>query len=483
MRRAVFFVPDEDAYVKERTRLRAATQAGTWEHLEAVLFEWISCYSRGDESAALRKQFHDQVLPALAAYKASKGQSVADLSNPETYQVALAMLSITVLLDGGEPGIGQIREAFDSDGKDALLDRISTKSRPEPGTELPLLHPAPYRDLLQALDETQPLQQRNATLRYLRKYYEGIRAVAWHDSHLRPDGGFFGYWAFELAACVKLFGLDDRPYADNIFYPRDLVHDRLYRTWLPTGYGDSQRNAVAKLQAAWQKDADSQLGKIESELQKAQNSIRSFIEEALKLSQTEKSAKAAAQKFQRSAESLRFLSELTGLDTKELDANPDMAKSLIVGMLQTISETALKAGQGQMEGMEGLKNAMGEATAKMTEAEGVDMQALEESMPEELRQRLAELNGGDHKTAYQNKMQNFSKAVDTLIEDDKVAQDELLQALEKLAIEYGFAEPEPTVQEKVKGKLDAQWDELRKGKQMIDFTFEELFNGKKPAED
>jgi long-subunit acyl-CoA synthetase (AMP-forming) len=41
-----------------------------------------------------------------------------------------------------------------------------------------------------------------------------------------------------------------------------------------------------------------------------------------------------------------------------------------------------------------------------------------------------------------------------------------------------IAQFEPTVQEKVKAKLDKEWAEIRKGKQMIDFTFEDLFNGK-----
>ncbi len=483
MRRAVFFVPDEDVFVQERIRLSQATQPGSWEHLQATLFEWISQYSRGDDPQELRIGFFERVIPALQHFHAASHAEVKALDIVENYQTALALLSNAILWDAGESTIAVIRAVFQADGKDALIDRLCKPFVPQLEVTPTLLHPIPYRDLLQALDETQPLQQRNAILRYLRRYYEGIRSVSWYDTHLQQDGGFFGYWAFELAAAVKLFGCDDRPFADNMFYPRDLVHERMYRTWLHTGYGDSQRNAVAKLQKAWQKEADAQLGKIESELEKAQNSIRSFIEEALKFSQSDSSAKSSSKNFQRSVESLKFLSELSGLDTKELDQNPEMAKSLIVGMLQSMSATARKASQGNTEDFEGLKHVLGEATAKLTEAEGVDLQALEDAMPPELRQRLADLNQGDGKVAYEAKMNNFSKAVDQLMEDEKVEGEELVMALEKLAIEYGFAQPETSIQEKVKGKLDQKWNDLRKDKQMIDFTFEDLFQGKKPEQE
>jgi hypothetical protein len=40
-----------------------------------------------------------------------------------------------------------------------------------------------------------------------------------------PDRtSFFGYWAFEAAAVVKMLQIPDSTLLDNPYYPRDLVH-------------------------------------------------------------------------------------------------------------------------------------------------------------------------------------------------------------------------------------------------------------------
>jgi hypothetical protein len=47
--------------------------------------------------------------------------------------------------------------------------------------------------------------------------------VYWHDKHTIKGVGFFGYWCFEVAAFVRKLGINDEPFADNPYYPRDLV--------------------------------------------------------------------------------------------------------------------------------------------------------------------------------------------------------------------------------------------------------------------
>ncbi|MCL1933400.1 MAG: DUF1911 domain-containing protein [Candidatus Azobacteroides sp.] len=59
--------------------------------------------------------------------------------------------------------------------------------------------------------------------KYLESWYEMNKHVPWYNNHLR-DNGYSGYWAWEVAAVVKLIGLDDSSFKDNQYYPYDLVH-------------------------------------------------------------------------------------------------------------------------------------------------------------------------------------------------------------------------------------------------------------------
>jgi hypothetical protein len=45
----------------------------------------------------------------------------------------------------------------------------------------------------------------------------------WYGTHLK-DKGYSGYWAWEVAAVVKILGLDDLIFKDNPYYPYDMVH-------------------------------------------------------------------------------------------------------------------------------------------------------------------------------------------------------------------------------------------------------------------
>ena len=67
-------------------------------------------------------------------------------------------------------------------------------------------------------------EQQQAMRNYLKKWYRGMRNCYWHDRHkARSDAGFFGYWAFEAGLVTLLWDIDDTPYRDLPYYPKDLV--------------------------------------------------------------------------------------------------------------------------------------------------------------------------------------------------------------------------------------------------------------------
>ena len=68
-----------------------------------------------------------------------------------------------------------------------------------------------------------PKEMRPAMMaQYLEDWYHASRRETYHDSHERGTH-FFGYWSWEAAAITFLLDIDDRSYADAMFYPKDLV--------------------------------------------------------------------------------------------------------------------------------------------------------------------------------------------------------------------------------------------------------------------
>lgn len=61
--------------------------------------------------------------------------------------------------------------------------------------------------------------------KWLRYWYKIWQGEYWHDHHKRTDKDlYFGYWAFEVAAVVKILDIDDELFKDSPYYPYDLVH-------------------------------------------------------------------------------------------------------------------------------------------------------------------------------------------------------------------------------------------------------------------
>jgi len=67
-------------------------------------------------------------------------------------------------------------------------------------------------------------QEAEATISdYLNNWYKLHKMEPWHGTHLK-EKGYSGYWAWEIAAVVKIMGLDDSSFKDNPYYPYDMVH-------------------------------------------------------------------------------------------------------------------------------------------------------------------------------------------------------------------------------------------------------------------
>ncbi len=58
-----------------------------------------------------------------------------------------------------------------------------------------------------------------------KKWYQGHSDAAWHNTHLNTKVNCFaGYWAWEVAALVKIYGIDDTSLQNQKYYPYRAVH-------------------------------------------------------------------------------------------------------------------------------------------------------------------------------------------------------------------------------------------------------------------
>lgn len=177
----------------------------------------IARYSRGEDIVELRHALPD-IIAALAAYFDEPGYRPVDFEQLDNYVEVLSIVSLAILLDASQHDLERLLGLIDNEGQDALFERLAER----PVSSI-LLYPRPYEFLYRALD-TEGQERDQLIKEFLSRYYRGLRHTYWHNTHLLPKGGgFFGYWCFELAAFVKVLHIPDQSFADNVYYPRDLV--------------------------------------------------------------------------------------------------------------------------------------------------------------------------------------------------------------------------------------------------------------------
>jgi hypothetical protein len=200
----------------------------------------IAQYSRGDETLKLENTFID-VLKALINYYETPVYKPFNFYALDEYITAIWLVAWAFILDIDHKYINLLISIIDSRGKDAFFDSLVSLKSSNKVTSSHLIYPQLYNSLLASLSLQDKQQQANLISDFLRNYYQGCQEVSWHNSHLQNNYHFFGYWCFELAALVKILKLDDRLYANNLFYPRDLTGHKLLRTWEDSEQGDMDR--------------------------------------------------------------------------------------------------------------------------------------------------------------------------------------------------------------------------------------------------
>jgi hypothetical protein len=206
----------------------ATTEPGHRRRLTHTVFRrelesLIARYSRGDSVQELRDAFAP-VVDALADYQRDAGRMTHDFAHFDAYVHALWLVSLGILLEISDTVFRRLVDELNNEGRDALFDRLVSTRLPRPALAQQPMYPEPYEPLVRAIDARGNESRARLIRDFLDRYYDGMGDAYWYDSHRTDEAGFFGYWCFELAAIVKALHIDDTAFADNIYYPRDLVH-------------------------------------------------------------------------------------------------------------------------------------------------------------------------------------------------------------------------------------------------------------------
>ncbi len=109
-----------------------------------------------------------------------------------------------------------------NEGRDALFEALVATRSQNRKQATGLQHASIFEPLFQAFAAKG--DSRNAFMsRYPKDWYSALKHAYWIGTHTRLDGGFFGYWAVEVAGVVAAFHIDDTTFRDLVYYPKDLI--------------------------------------------------------------------------------------------------------------------------------------------------------------------------------------------------------------------------------------------------------------------
>lgn len=147
------------------------------------------------------------------------------------YHQMLTIMSLSILLDISKERFEKIVHLIDRDEiKDNLYETFikfylpNRKAISEESYRKYLIIPKMNKKILSVFLEFDEVKILKGIKSYLKnKWYSNYKQLSWYDSHIKHPKSFYGYWAFEVAALVKIKCLDDSTFRDNQYYPDRLL--------------------------------------------------------------------------------------------------------------------------------------------------------------------------------------------------------------------------------------------------------------------
>lgn len=193
-----------------------------WSNFRGRYQQIFLGYSIGETVPELASRF-PATIETYEIFLRDKEAVPTDLSDLDEYIVSLWLVSFAILFRVDDSLWQRLLNCIGNEGRDSLFEALVATRSPNRKKAQYLLHPTIFQTLTDAI-ATDGEARNELVRRYLKGWYRALRNTYWVDCHKGPKGGgFFGYWAVEVAGVVKAFGMDDSAFRTMPYYPGDLV--------------------------------------------------------------------------------------------------------------------------------------------------------------------------------------------------------------------------------------------------------------------
>lgn len=199
------------------------------------LLNIIASYSRGDSIEELRQQYSDTVNimqevwdKRVVKMHVGREQKEMDVYYLDKYIYMRWMLSLGALLEVPDEEFNILIALIKRDNiQDSLYDFLIRSREPYWGISETLNIQKPKNNIKNIIFEADPEKCQKMIKQYLEKeWLKTYKNFGLDKAHLEIEKGYYyGQWAFEVAAVVKIKGLDDSSFKDNQYYPARLVEN------------------------------------------------------------------------------------------------------------------------------------------------------------------------------------------------------------------------------------------------------------------
>lgn len=193
----------------------------------------IASYSREDSLDNLRKQYTVTVRvmqevwdKRVVKMHVGREQKEMDVYYLDKYIYMRWMLSIGVLLEVPDQEFNILIELIKRDNiNDALYDFLIHSRKPDWKISEAMNIEKPKNNIKEIIFEADSEKCQKMIKMYLEKeWLRTYKNFGLDKAHLDIDKGcYYGQWAFEVAAVVKIKGLDDSSFRGNQYYPERLM--------------------------------------------------------------------------------------------------------------------------------------------------------------------------------------------------------------------------------------------------------------------
>lgn len=204
----------------EKLKVNAITQNMYYDRKRLIYLK----YSGGVPVAELECDY-PKLIEAWEDYNRniSTGDNKKHLLLAHDYHRVLTLISWGIVFDVPAELFQRIANHIHSNGEDALIETLlSAKLKDRVATDK-LVYPKIFGPLYRAT-QAEGIARESLVREYLDSWYLSMKDFINYDAHkAKGEGGFQGYWAFETAAVVALFGIDDSQLKGMDYYPKDMA--------------------------------------------------------------------------------------------------------------------------------------------------------------------------------------------------------------------------------------------------------------------